>query len=209
MFGFYSVRSVLQNFKYLFTKNKSSQATCKRQAGFTSADQEVYALWLKHKTYLNWTPDLFKAYHFDKAGIRPGYKLERLQQLGKNGVIFFFDDRIGEQNFRFLHELFKDQVVQLGYRLHSADIRTSPKDTFSETIHKYYFTPPPTCLNDSIICNQLYGNISVDLILLNAQPSFIRIIANAYLSCAFSKALPFEELLHNLLVRETSKQNHV
>ncbi len=94
--------------------------------------------------------------------------------------------------------------MQLGYRLHSADIRTNQKNNLSETIYKYYLTPPPTCLAGSILCNQLYGNISIDLILLNAQPSFIRIVANSYLSCAFSKALPFDELLDYLLVRPTN-----
>ncbi|QNF33029.1 hypothetical protein HUW51_09890 [Adhaeribacter swui] len=206
MFGFNSGRALLLTFKNLFGKSKGSQTTCKRQSGFTSADQEAYAQWRQSKTYLNWTPDLFKAYHFDKAGIRPAYKLERLQHPGKNGVIFFFDDRIGEQNFRFLHELFKDQVLQLGYRLHSADMRTTKKDNLSETIYKYYFTPPPACLNNSAICNQMYGNVSLDYIVLDAQPSFIRIIANSYLSCAFSQAQPFEELLDYLLTRSDKNQ---
>ncbi|QMU27784.1 hypothetical protein [Adhaeribacter radiodurans] len=203
MFRFNLLKSLLQNFKYLFTKNKSSQPTCKRHSGFTGTDQEEYAHWLQQKTYLNWTPALFKSYHFDKAGIRPTYKLERIEQLGKQGVLFFFDDRIGEENFKFLTEFLKDQVIQLGYRLHSADIRTNPKAEFIETIYKYYFTPPPACLANSILCNQLYGNISIDLIHLNAQPSFIRIVANSYLSCAFSKPLPFDDLLDNLLVRPT------
>ena len=205
MCGFNWERALLHTFKHLFGKSKESPATCKRQAGFTSADQKAYALWLQQKTYLNWAPDWFKAYHFAKAGIRPGYKLERLQQPGTNGVIFFFDDRIGEQNFRFLHELFKDQVMQLGYRLHAADIRTNQKDNLFETIYKYYFTPPPTCLNNSVVCNQLYGNVSIDYIVLDAQPSFIRIIANSYQNGAFSAAQPFDELLHYLLVQSAAK----
>ena len=199
MFGLNWERALLHTFKYLFGKSRELPATCKRQSGFTTADQKVYAFWLEQKTYLNWTPEWFKAYHFTKAGIRPAYKLERLQQPGTNGVIFFFDDRIGEQNFRFLHELFKDQVMQLGYRLHAADIRTNQKDNLFETIYKYSFTPPPTCLNNSAICNQLYGNVSIDYIVLDAQPSFIRIIANSYLNGAFSAAKPFDELLHYLL----------
>ncbi|MDQ3289935.1 MAG: hypothetical protein M3Q05_01460 [Bacteroidota bacterium] len=203
MFRFNLPESLLQNFKYLFSKNKSSQPTCKRHNGFCGADQEAYTQWLQHKTYLNWTPALFKSYHFDKAGIRPTYKLERIEQLGKQGVTFFFDYRIGEQNFKFLNEFLKDQVIKLGYRLHSADIRTNPKNNYTETIYKYYFTPPPACVEGGILCNQLYGNISIDLIQLNAEPAFIRIVANSYLSCAFSKALPFEDLLDYLLVRPT------
>jgi hypothetical protein len=203
MFRLNLPRSLLQNFKYFFTKNKNLQPTCKKHCGFAPADQEAYTHWLEQKTYLNWTPALFKAYHFDKAGIRPSYKLERIEQLGQQGVIFFFDDRIGEQNFKFLNEFLKDQVLHLGYRLHSADIRTNPKDNFTETIYKYYFTPPPACEAGSILCNQLYGNISIDLIQLNGQPSLIRIVANSYLSCAFSKALPFDDLLDHLLIRPT------
>ncbi|PSR53818.1 hypothetical protein AHMF7605_09945 [Adhaeribacter arboris] len=197
---------MLQNFKYLFSKNKSSQPSCQRQAGFCRADQEAYAHWLQQKTYLNWTPEFFKAYHYDKAGIRPSYQLERLVQLGKQGVIFFFDDRIGEQNFKFLNEFLKDQVLRLGYRLHSADIRTNLKNNYTETIYKYYFTPPPSCVDGSILCNQLYGNISLDLIQLNAQPAFIRIVANSYLSCAFSQALSFDDLLSHILARPTETE---
>lgn len=192
---------MLQTLKYLLFGTTPSEPTCKRQPGFTGADQETYKQWLQQKTYLNWTPFLFKAYHFNKAGIRPDYKLERIQERGKNGVIFFYDDRIGPQNFRFLYEHLKEKVLQINYRIHAADIRTCRKNDFSETIHKYYLTPRPNCLKESVLCNQLYGTISIDLILIDSQPAFMRIIANAYECGTFSKPLAFEELLAHLLER--------
>ena len=190
---------MLETLKYFLFGNKGTLPICKRHGGLSRAEKEAYNHWVLQKTYLNWTPNLFKAYHFDKAGIRPDYKLERIQQACKNGVIFSYDDRIGVQNFKFLYEFIKDQVLQLGYRLHCADIRKCQKNGFPETIHKYYLTPPPSCLKESSICNQLYGTISVDLILIETQPAFIRIITNSYLSCDFSQALPFDELLNRIL----------
>ena len=180
------------------------QPCCKRQVAFSEAELAAYQHWREQKVYLNWTPDFFKAYHYDKAGIRPDYKLKRLQQLGHQGVVFCFDARIGNPHFRFLYEFLKDQALTLGYQLRTADVRTNKKESFTESIYKYYLTPLPASINNSSLCNQLYGNISIDLIQLNQQPTFIRIIANAYLSCAFSDAIPFDELMHCLLVKPTN-----
>jgi hypothetical protein len=100
-----------------------------------------------------------------------------------------------------LYEFLKDQALALGYHLRTADIRAVNKESFKESIYKYYLTPLPALVNGSSLCNQLYGNISIDLIQLNQQPTFIRIVANAYLSCAFSEALTFDELLNRLLIK--------
>lgn len=139
-----------------------------------------------------------------KAGMPPQYKVERINQLGKQGVVLFFDARIGHRNFQFLHEYLKDQGLALGYRLHTADIRTKQKEHFTEIILKYYLMPPPATEAGSGLCNQLYGTISIDLIRLNLQPTFIRIVANSFLSCAFSPALSFDELLNHLLERSVT-----
>lgn len=192
---------MLQTLKYLFSARKGAPAGCELPAGFSTADQAAYDQWRQQKTYLNWTPDFFQAYHYVKAGMHPHYKVERINQLGKQGVVLFFDPRIGNRNFHFLHEFLKDQGLSLGYRLHAANVRTKEKDAFTEIITKYYLMPPPTSEAGNGLCNQLYGTISIDLIQLNLQPTFIRIVANSFLSCAFSPALSFDELLNHLLER--------
>ncbi|MFD2245176.1 hypothetical protein [Pontibacter ruber] len=176
----------------------STSPTCKkltRQTAFVNAYQQ----WVNAKTYLNWTPLFYKAYHYQKAGITGKLRVQLVEEHNLNGVVIFFDPTIGAENFTYLFELLKDRLLQVGYTLHSSDQHVTRHQRYTELIEKYFLTPPAADVAGTNLCNQLYGNILLDQVKVNGRPGYIRFVANAYADAFFSEPLPFNELLEKVL----------
>lgn len=160
-----------------------------------SAEEKAYQQWVEKKTFLNWTPCIFKSYHFQKCQMRPPFRLQLIQSANKKGVVLFFSPDIGKENFRHLFQFIKDQSLRAGYDHYLSDQRLITHDRYTETIDKHYLKPPPADVSGSALCNQLYGNIMIDLVSINGQPGFIRFNVNTYRDPLFSEPLPFDELM--------------
>jgi hypothetical protein len=158
-------------------------------------EENAYHLWAEEKTYLNWAPCIFKSYHFQKCKLKPPFRLQVLQGAHKNGVVLFFDPAIGSENFTLLFEFIKRQCLQTGYTHHLTDQRVIRHERYTETIETHHLKPPATDLPGTCLCNQLYGNIMIDLVSINRQPGFIRFYVNTYCDDLFSKPLSFDELM--------------
>jgi hypothetical protein len=159
------------------------------------AEEKAYQRWVEKKTYLNWMPFIFKAYHFKKCKINSPFRLQLMQSSHKKGVILFYSPEIGKQNFRHLFEFIKDQGLRAGYQHHLSDQRVISHERYTETIDKHYLKPPAVDVPGSRLCNQLYGNLMVDMVSINGQPGFIRFYVNTYHDALFSEPLPFDELM--------------
>ncbi|MEJ8802023.1 hypothetical protein [Pontibacter sp. H249] len=160
----------------------------------------AYKNWVKAKVYLNWTGPFFRAYHFQKCSIRSHtLRVQLIEETNIKGGIFFYDPSIGPKNFQFLFDYLKECVQQVGYKLHSTNKQQIRHKLYKEQIERYILTPPATDIPDTNLCNQLYGNIQLDLVLVNKLPGYIRIVANTYTDPYFSKPLPFTELLEKTL----------
>ncbi|ARS35249.1 hypothetical protein CA264_07245 [Pontibacter actiniarum] len=166
-----------------------------RSAKFKAA----YQAWVQAQVYLNWTGPFHKAYHFQKAGISGGLRVQLVQEEHMKGAVFFYDPSIGPANFSFLYDLLKDRLQQHGYTLRSCDKLEVRHERYTEQVEKCLLTPPASDLPGTSLCNQLYGNILLDYIKVNKHPGFIRFIANTYNDSYFSTPLPFEELLEKVL----------
>lgn len=162
-----------------------------QQAG----EQEAYRQWVEQKTYLHWCPAIFKSYHFKKCNITPGFRLQLLQSPNRQGVVLFYSPEIGGQNFWHLFAFLKNQSLRVGYQHHLSDQRVISHERYTETIYKHYLKPPAVDLPDSGLCNQLYGNLMIDLVSINGQPGYIRFYVNTYHDSFFSPPLPFDELM--------------
>ena len=160
----------------------------------------AYKRWVAAKVYLSWTIPFFNAYHYQKCRISATpFRVQLIEETNLKGAIFFYDPAIGAQNFMFLFELLKDRVLQSGYQLHSSDTRVIRHKRYTEQIERYVLTPPASDVPGTDLCNQLYGNIHIDNVMVNKAPGYIRFVANTYTDPYFSKPLPYMELLKNIL----------
>ncbi|WP_147383247.1 hypothetical protein [Pontibacter oryzae] len=126
-------------------------------------------------------------------------RVQLIKDENLSGAVFFYDPSIGAQNFGFLFDLLKDRVQNLGYTLHSCDKLEVRHERYTEQIEKHLLTPPASDLPGSSLCNQMYGNVLLDYVLINKQPGFIKFIANTYQDSYFSPPLTFDELLKKVL----------
>jgi len=161
--------------------------------------QARYKLWLGSSAFTKLTTDLYKAYHYKKAGIQCQQRSELIQEPLRAGVVFFYNPEQSAEEFTFLFDYLKDQTLQQGYQLHNSDRRKLKHEVCRQQTEAYQLTPKPADVAGTNLCNQLYGNILIELSYLNKQPAFIRFTATAFADKHFSAPLPFDELLKNVL----------
>ena len=162
----------------------------------------TYRSWLHEQTYLSWTGPFFTAYHYEKAGLPTPYQVQLLCSDSLKGVVFFYDEGIGADNFGFLFELLKDRVLQQGYTLRSGN----KLESNGQDIEKLLLLPLPEDVPGTKLCNQRYGNVLLDYMKTNNQPEYIRLVVNTYKDPHFSRPSSFEELLEKVLKPQENRQ---
>jgi hypothetical protein len=160
-----------------------------------------HARWVEQQVFLNWLEPYFKAYHLRKGGAAGarGLQVQLLQEPGRQGALFLYDPTIGPGNFRHFYEHLGERLLGLGYHRACADSCTQRRQQLSETVLKQLFKPNPTDCPKTGDCNQRFGLITTDLLAVNGQPMFIRVVSNAVLQPGFTPAGSFDELLKQLL----------
>jgi len=158
--------------------------------------------WNRSEERKNLVNDFDRAYHLKKQLIESAMKVHLLESQYANGFAITFNDVFTEESFRQLFDYFKDQVLQMGYKLAQADRRISDKETYEESIEKWYLKPLSADF-DAKIVDQRYGNVIIELVSVNRKPNYMRLMANVYQDRLYTKALPFEELFSNLVANHT------
>ncbi|MBB6610058.1 hypothetical protein H7F15_03325 [Pontibacter sp. Tf4] len=189
-----TLNGILKRLLGLFYR-KDSCSRLRRSARY----QARYAAWVQQGLPNGLLSSFSKAYHYQKAGLTSTKKVQLIQEPGREGIVLFYSPEVGPASFSFLVDYLKTKVEELGYRLRSSDVRTISEHDKKQRIETYYLIPLPQSLPGSNVCNQLYGNITINYTRVNGQPSFIRIICNSITVAHFSTPLPFSELISRLL----------
>ena len=186
--------------QHLFSP-KAPTAAPWQPVALTPAEAQRHARWVEQGVYLNWLGPYFKAYHLRKGGAAGsrGLRVQLLHEHGRQGAMFFFDSSIGPGNFRHFYEHLGERVLGLGYHRACADQCTQRHAHHTETTRKQLFKPNPTDCPTTGQCDQRFGLVTLDLVVMDGQPIFIRLASNAVLEACFTPAGSFDELLQNLL----------
>ncbi|TGD80479.1 hypothetical protein [Hymenobacter wooponensis] len=182
--------------KKLFSSSAAAPSREWQPLQRSPAEERLRQQWVQEQVYLNWMGPYFKAYHYQKAGLpNPKFRVQLLHEEGRQGALFFYDPSIGPGNFRHLFDFIRDRVVALGYNLSISDQRSVGHPTYTETIYKHFLKPQPRDCTQTGRCNQLYGNITIDLVFINGQPGFLRLFSNPFDNAIFTPAHTFDEML--------------
>jgi hypothetical protein len=200
-FDFYQSLSALFDFIQQLFRPKAARPVTWHAVTLSSAQARRHARWVEQHMFLNWLEPYYKAYHLRKggAGGTRGLQVQLMQDKGRQGALFFFDATIGPGNFRHFYEHLGERILGLGYHRACADQCTQRKHQLSETILKQLFKPNPTDCPKTGDCNQRFGLVTIDLVFINKQPMFIRVVSNAVVQPGFTQADSFDELLKQLL----------
>ena len=102
-------------------------------------------------------------------------------------------------DYRFLQLDIASKLRELGYVLKLSDVRSKSKLNGVEQIFRYYLKPSVK-LKEGKRAVQLFGNVSLEVILRDDKPYMFKCLANSYNDQHFHPARPFDELV-NLLVK--------
>ena len=75
------------------------------------------------------------------------------------------------------------------------------REHLAKETEKFYFKPPLQLPKEGELISQLYGNISLEKIRINHQPSYFKLLASVYSDRLYYDAKPFDELMDRLFER--------
>lgn len=113
-----------------------------------------------------------------------------------NGFAISFDQEYDKASFHFLFDYLADQVKKLEYRLVMSKQTLKEKGQDVERKEMHYLKPKRGFIEP---IDQKYGNVQIEYIEYNDEPSRIKFIANSYPDRKYKEALSFESLAEQVL----------
>lgn len=159
-----------------------------------------------HSGFLEWKNDrhhqlmkqrLQQAYfNYATGGDAMDAAFEFLHSPISNGFVLFHRQtyRLDTWDYRFFQHDISLKLKELNYIINLADVKSGAKANGVETIYRYYLKPSSR-LRQAPKAQQLYGNISIEVILRDDVPYMVRCIANSYQDQNFHPPKPFGELI--------------
>lgn len=181
----------------LFGKQSPKAAFVHEQLVRSEKELAQYEKWLKSESFENTLTDFDRAYHLKKRQIASEMEVHLLESPYSNGFAITFNQVFTPENFQHFFDYLKEKSLAQGYKLAQADRRILDKETYEETIEKWYLKPQSADLDTKRI-DQRFGNVIIEKIEINRKPNYLRFMANIYSDRLYSKAQPFDELFDKL-----------
>lgn len=137
------------------------------------------------------------SYQMKSGGIEGLYPVHLFNSAAANGFALSYHPTISRQEFRFLLDYLRDRVLDLGYRLANTDHQIRDKETYIQTTEKHYLKPPISRAQAKK-AEQHYGNILLEYVLIDNQPSYLKLMVTIYTDHLYTEAQPYDELIEQL-----------
>ncbi len=164
--------------------------------------------WKISPVYSRFLENVAQAYYYKKAGIQSDITIHLFQSAYANGFAINYLPEIGKKQFQHLFEFFKERVLEMDYRLANADRQIIDKKNYVETREKYYMKPPLNLQQSADLLTpneQLYGNVSLEYVLTNDSPQYIKLLVSIYSDRLYKHALSFDEFVDRLFEIDNDK----
>ncbi|MBO3700190.1 hypothetical protein [Roseivirga sp. E12] len=178
--------------------NKQSPKTAFIHEVLKRSNQEVkaYEKWKGTEQAGSLMADIERGYFMKKQGIVSAVEVHLLDSQYSNGFAISFNDQFSKESFNHVFDFLKERGLEQGYKLSQGDRRVLDKETYEETIEKWYLKPQAEVLAG--LSDQKFGNILIEKNEIDRKPSYIKLMANVYQDRLYTKAKPFSELIEQL-----------
>lgn len=163
--------------------------------------QQQYGDWKDSQLRQSLIEEIAKAYYYKKTDISSELDIHLFNTVYANGFAISYHPKVGGKSFQHLADYFRDKVLEMGYRLVNADRRILDRANYVETIEKYYLKPPLSAedvAQSSVQNKQMFGNISIEHVLINNQPSYLKVLASIYSDRQFQEADSYDDFVSAL-----------
>lgn len=139
--------------------------------------------------------DLWQSYYWSKKGLDKDPQMLLLESTYSNGFAISYEARYGRNSYRYLFDYIADQVKKLDYRLVVSRHTMQEKGDVVELKEMHYLKPRRGFVEP---IDQKFGNVQIEYIEENDQPTRIKLIANSYPDRKYMEAQNFEDLAQHI-----------
>lgn len=138
---------------------------------------------------------IFRAFHLKKTDIKDPIPIALFESDKANGFAIANCSTLLDSDYKMLLEHFKKQIIAIGYRQSGSNRKvTAEQDRVSTK--EFYYLKPPIQMEPPI--DQKYGNISLELILYDDKPHYLKLMASVYSDRLYSEPESFYDLVEKL-----------
>ncbi len=175
----------------------------------TRHEKITFARWNQNPNSKVLLEKIFKHYHYQKSGIKSQQMdIHLLNFTGANGFALMQNKDFDKYTLICIMEFLKTKILSRAYLLQSAERHISEKssdksnpnaNTFVETLERYYFKPDIHAqAMAGEICNQQYGNITLEYIKTDNKPQYLKVLVTFYNDRLFTVPLAFDDFLKEM-----------
>jgi hypothetical protein len=144
---------------------------------------------------------VYKNYHYKRAQINDTPEVHVFSSVYANGFALSFGPPLDSNSFSLLFLGLSRRIIALGHEQVSLDRKLEEVNEQVKETEKFYFKPPLQLPKEGELISQLYGNISLEKIRINQQPSYFKLLASVYSDRLYYDAKPFDDLMDRLFER--------
>ncbi len=144
---------------------------------------------------------VYRNYHYKRAQINESPEVHVFSSVYANGFALSYGPPLDVNSFSLLFLGLSRRIIALGYEQVSLDRKLEEVNEQVKETEKFYFKPPLQIPQEGALISQLYGNISLEKIRINQQPSYFKLLAAVYSDRLYHDAKPFDELMDRLFER--------
>ncbi len=197
-----------KNIKQLFQSSEKSspmQPAIHEMIERSAVEKEDYLQWkrtLSRRRLLDWLNNQHVEYI-----INPQHTDDAIDFLNtpssKGFVMHFHETRYNKREIIHFFDFLKERVLSINYRSYMSDLRTYNRPDWVETIQRHYLKPSIFLRKtNQKKSEQLFGNITIQLLLRNDQVRNLKFNATTYQDHQFEKADDFRELIQLLIAND-------
>ncbi|MDX5337958.1 MAG: hypothetical protein LPK25_02950 [Cyclobacteriaceae bacterium] len=185
-------------FKKVFKSATKPEVNFRENYTYKDGDWEEVEKWLETHEAKDLFDRIYRNYHLKRTQILELPEVHVFSSPYANGFAVSYDPPFEMKSFLNLFLAFSRRILDLGYRQVSLDRKFEEINDQVRLTEKFYFKPPLQNLEEDGLISQLFGNITLEKISVNNQPSYIKLLATVYSDRLYQNADSFDDLMDRL-----------
>lgn len=185
-------------FKKVFKSETKPEVNFKENYTYKEEEWQDAEIWANSPEGQDLLAIVYRNYHLKRTQILELPEVHVFSSPYANGFALSYDPPLDAKSFLNLFLAFSRRILALGYRQVSLDRKFEEINDQVKLTEKFYFKPPLKPLEEGSLISQLFGNISLEKISVNNQPSYIKLLATVYSDRLYQNAGSFDDLMDGL-----------